>query len=50
MLIKNGAIDFDLKIIKKVVLTTEEEKLVNSSENLIKLAQYGIIYFIWHPP
>jgi hypothetical protein len=46
MLIKNGAIDFDLKIIKKVVLTTEEEKLVNSSENLIKLAQYGIIYFI----
>jgi hypothetical protein len=46
MLVKKGAIDFDMKIIKKVVLTTEEEKLVNSSENLIKLAQYGIIYFI----
>lgn len=46
MLIKKGAIDFDMKIIKKVVLSTEEEKLVNSSENLIKLAQYGIIYFI----
>jgi hypothetical protein len=45
MLVKKGAIDFDMKIIKKVVLTTEEEKLVNSSENLIKLAQYGIIYF-----
>jgi len=46
MLVKKGAIDFDMKIIKKVVLTTEEEKLVNSSENLIKLAQYGFIYFI----
>ena len=46
MLIKKGAIDFDMNFIKKVVLTTEEEKIVNSSENLIKLAQYGIIYFI----
>ena len=46
MLIKKGAIDFDMNFIKKVVLTSDEEKLVNSSENLIKLAQYGIIYFI----
>jgi hypothetical protein len=46
MLIKKEAINFDMKFNKKVVLSTEEEKLVNSSENLIKLAQYGIIYFI----